>query len=84
MRDAAERDDGRKPGQGGDLRLEKTPAGLDLVRRRLVFGRNAANRIGNQCIRQDQSVIGPLGIRRLARSRNGEASSREVARRNRR
>ena len=75
MCNAAQRDNGVKPGQGGDLRLEENPAGLDLLRRRLVFRRHAANRIGDQRVCQYQSVIDPLGI---LTTRETEATKRRV------
>jgi len=73
MGDTAKRHDHRETGEGGDLRLKENPAGLDLLRRRLVFGRHTANRIGDQCIRQHQPVIGSLGI---LTSRKAETAKR--------
>jgi hypothetical protein len=50
MRDPAERDDGAKPGHGGNRRDQELPAGTYLDRQRLVLRRDAAHRIGDPAI----------------------------------
>ena len=57
MRDAAERDNGAQVFHLGDGGNEKVAAGLDLGRRRLVFRRHAAHRVGDAAIGQRQAVI---------------------------
>jgi len=59
---SAEREDGDKPGQGAQSALQIAPAGPDLSRGWLVLGGNAADRIGDQAIDQNKTVVDALAI----------------------
>jgi N-carbamoylputrescine amidase len=59
VRDLAQRDDDRQPGQRGEFLLQEGAAGADFVGRRLVLGRQALDRVQDHRAVQRQAVIDP-------------------------
>lgn len=79
MRNAPQRDDGREAGQGGHLSFEKSATRLDFLRDRFVFGRHAANRIGDQHARQYQPIVRSLVIITFRKSKAAQSGIEELA-----
>ncbi len=91
VRDATKGEDRAQSWQGLDAIGQERPTGVDFRRRRLVFRRHATHGVGDDRIREPQSVIGPGGedarrkaefserrVQQVARVIAGERSARAV------
>ena len=58
VRDPSERENDLQSGQRSKRHAEKSPAGRDLLRRRLVLRRNAAHGVDDGGVDQRQAVVG--------------------------
>jgi hypothetical protein len=69
----------REARHGGQLGLEEAPAGLDLLGEGLVFGRHAANGIGDSAIDQLHAVVGAPSVGPAREAELGQRGVEQIA-----